>query len=140
MSSQDQIGVIESKSLCMVNHIVKKIAVETISVTELAELNDVLNELYDLIYDDAERMTAEEVQAVVPQLEDIVSAIKGLHSLCREMQSNASFEEQVMRLGRNYSAFYELSHDLARTYDHSYDNEEFSALAAKVTEALRRIG
>ena len=82
------------------------------SVNQLARLNRDLDDFYELLYEQWNSVTERDYQIFGPQLQIMLTTLKELYMLCKNMAKGANFEKETEKLGMNYSAIYEVNSDI----------------------------
>lgn len=79
---------------------------------KLVRLNKDLDDLYELLYGRFNTITETEVKGLSPLLQELLKTIKGLYSTYRKPAKRLHIEEEISRLGMNYSALQEIYDDM----------------------------
>ncbi len=93
-------------------HNLEAVTGKTITHNKLRRLNNALDSLYELIYSQFNSITAEDYKLIGPQLSLLLNTLKGLRTTYKGMRSDREISEELVSLGRNYSALYELNSDI----------------------------
>ena len=105
---------------------------------KLTRLNNALDRLYDTIYDQFNDITPDDYRIIGPQLLLLLNTLKGLTNTYKKMHTSGRLSEEVTKLGRNYSALYELNHDI-KTFRVKKTSPELSSLLQKADEAMKML-
>ena len=115
-------------------------AVSGASVThnKLIRLNNALDRLYETIYDQFNDITPDDYKIIEPQLLLLLNTLKGLCNTYKKMRTSGKHSEEIAKLGRNYSALYELNCDI-KNFRVKKITPELSCLLGKVDEAMKML-
>lgn len=80
--------------------------------TKLVRLNNALNRLYEMVYDQFNEITPDDYKIIEPQLLLLLNTLKGLCNTYKKIHSSDRLSKEIEVLGRNYSAIYELNSDI----------------------------
>ena len=79
---------------------------------KLARLNKDLDDLYEVLYGWFNTITETEVKGLSPLLNELLKTIKSLYSSFRKSAKRIQIEEEISKLGMNYSALHEIYDDM----------------------------
>lgn len=105
---------------------------------QLARLNRELDNLYELIYDEWNTITEQDYAVFGGQLELLVNTIKQLYDDCCRSADRRQLNDEVERLGMNYSALYELNSDIVNFRIKAPRNTALQEMMSKAAKTLNR--
>ena len=85
---------------------------KAVTNNKLKRLNKALDTLYESIYSQYNEINAEDYKIIGPQLNLLLNTLKGLCETYKRIHISGDMSEEVISLGRNYSAIYELNSDI----------------------------
>ena len=101
-----------------------------ISHNKLARLNNALDRLYEMVYEQFNDITPDDYRIIEPQLMLLLNTLKGLCNTFRKIPMPGKLSGEAIALGRNYSALYELNSDIK--------NFRVKNISPELTDALKR--
>ena len=107
----------------------------SVTLNKLIRLNNALDRLYETIYEQFNDITPDDYKIIEPQLLLLLNTLKGLCNTYKKMRTAGRYSEEISKLGMNYSALYELNHDIKNFRVKKID-ADFSSLLLKVDEAM----
>ena len=108
------------------------------NAAQLTRLNRELDSLYELIYEDWNTITEQDYAVFGGQLSLLVSTLKLLYDDCRKSDFRRLMQEEVDRLGMNYSALYELNSDIVNYRIKAPYNAALQEMMSKAAQTLNR--
>ena len=109
-------------------------------VTQLARLNRDLDNFYEQLYQQYPSVTASDYKVFSSQLKIMLSTVKALYDVCRKMPSDLGFAHETDKLGMNYSALYEIKHDIENfRLPTEKRHADVSALLAEAGKSLLKV-
>lgn len=109
-------------------------------VTQLARLNRDLDNFYEQLYQQYPSVTAADYHIFSPQLKIMLSTLKELYNVCRKMPKNLGFTLETEKLGMNYSAIYEIKHDIENfRIKGTTKRNDFASLLSNAGESLLKV-
>lgn len=112
------------------------LAGRSVTSGKLARLNRDLDNLYELIYSQLNSITEKEYSSFKSTFQELIKSLKALYSTSRRISCNFAFEEEVKRLGRNYSALEELRNDIQTFKVEAINDKELLSL---LSEAAKQV-
>ncbi|MDE6337800.1 MAG: hypothetical protein K2L34_14655 [Muribaculaceae bacterium] len=109
------------------------------SVTKLSRLNRSLDDFYEFLYTQINSVTQEDYKIFGPQLSILLSTLKDLYKTCQSLPKSWGFATETDKLGRNYSALYEVENDLRTFKKCNSATPEMSKLLSKAGIALKQL-
>ena len=97
---------------------------------KIASLNHSIDTLYEMLYEQYNDITADDYKIFGPQLRLLLNSLKSLYRTYKKDAEATEFSDQIERLGRNYSALYEINNDI-KHFKLSRDN------TTKLSHALK---
>lgn len=109
------------------------------SVTKLSRLNRSLDDFYEFLYTQINSVTQEDYKIFGPQLSILLSTLKDLYKTCQALPESWGFATETDKLGRNYSALYEIENDLRTFKEGKTSTPEIKDLLSKAGIALKQL-
>lgn len=109
-----------------------------ISLLNLTMLNNDLNNLYEIIYDQIPTIKPEDYRIFGGQLQELIKTIKALYQTCKKAPLSLGIDKETETLGRNYSALYELDRDIRNFKLTPVKDESFSQLLHQASATLNK--
>ena len=106
---------------------------------KLARLNKDLDDLYEVLYGQFNTITETEVKGLSPLLQELLKTIKALYSSYRKSAKRIRIEEEISRLGRNYSALQEIYDDMLNYRIPSEEDKELRDMLKQAYLLMQRI-
>ena len=106
---------------------------------KLARLNKDLDDLYEVLYGRFNSITETEVKGLSPLLQELLKTIKALYSSYRKSAKRIRLEEEISRLGRNYSALQEIYDDMLNYRIPSEEDKELRDMLKQASLLMQRI-
>ena len=106
---------------------------------KLARLNKDLDDLYEVLYGQFNTITETEVKGLSPLLQELLKTIKALYSSYRKSAKRIRIEEEISRLGRNYSALQEIYDDMLNYRIPSEEDKELRDMLKQASLLMQRI-
>lgn len=106
------------------------------SVTKLSRLNRSLADFYDFLHTQLNGVTQKDYKIFGPQLSILLSTLKDLYKTCQSLPKSWGFATETDKLGKNYSALYEIESDLRTFKDGKTSNPEIKDLLSKAGVAF----
>ncbi|MDE5997168.1 MAG: hypothetical protein K2G77_03045 [Muribaculaceae bacterium] len=106
---------------------------------KLARLNKDLDDLYEVLYEWFNTITEAEVRGLSPLLRELLKTIKALYSNFRKSAKRISIEEEISKLGMNYSALQEIYDDMQNYRIPSEENNELRNMLKQASFLSHRI-
>ncbi len=97
----------------------------------LARLNNQLDELYELLYDNFTSMTASDYEQFAPQLAVLIETLKSLHRDYLHSSYKHALSDSINRLQGNISAIEEIKHDIQNFKVNLPYNPRYSKIMAQ---------
>ena len=116
------------------NHRIEAVSPGGYQLSQLARLNRELDDLYDTIYDDWTTITEEDYKVFGGQMVILIQTIKQLYDTCRRLPKDRGLNEEIKKLGMNYSALYELNSDIVNFRIKLPNNQEMKDALRKLSE------
>lgn len=114
---------------------------EQFTKARLAGLNRSLDAFYELLYDQYNSITRKDYKVIGPQMKILLEVLKKLYDICHKMTSPCSnLALEVDRLGRNYSAIYEINSDIKHFRIPAKHDEELTSLLRQASCVISKIG
>lgn len=110
-----------------------------ISLLNLSTLNNDLDNLYEIIYNQMSVLTQEDYKLFGDQLHQLIKTIKDLYNTCKKAPISLGIESEIKKLGMNYSALYELDKDLRNFILPTEKDPSLSDLLRKASKSLNKI-
>lgn len=110
----------------------------SVTYNKLIRLNNALDRLYEMLYDQFNDITPDDYSTIGPQLLLLLNTLKGLCNTYKRMRTYGRHSEEIAKLGSNYSALYELNHDIKNFRVRKID-PELSSLLLKVDAAMKTL-
>lgn len=134
----DSIANISTRSL---RHTLMAASGKEFTKAKLAGLNRSLDSFYELMYDQYNSITRKDYKIIGPQMKILLDVLKNLYSICYKMASPGSnLAQEVDRLGRNYSAIYEINSDIKHFRLPVKQDEELTSLLRQASCVISKIG
>ncbi|MDE5848665.1 MAG: hypothetical protein K2H38_00800 [Muribaculaceae bacterium] len=105
---------------------------------KLLRLNNALDRLYDTVYDQFNDITPDDYKIIEPQLLLLLNTLKGLSNAYKKIHVSEKLSGEIDRLGRNYSALYELNNDI-KNFRVKKISPELSSMLQKAEEAMKML-
>lgn len=105
----------------------------------LASLNRSLDTFYDLLYDQYNFITPADYATLGPQMAMLLDTLKKLYDICLKAANADKLSREIDRLGRNYSAFFEIDSDIRNFRLAKKHSAEFTRLLQQTSAALSHI-
>lgn len=113
---------------------------EQVTKAKLAGLNRSLDDFYELIYDQYNSITRKDYKVIGPQMKILLGVLKNLYDIYDKMISPGSnMTQEIERLGRNYSAIYEINSDIKNFRLPKKQDEELTSLLRQASLAINKI-
>ena len=109
-----------------------------ISHNKLARLNNALDRLYEMVYEQFNEITPDDYRIIEPQLMLLLNTLKGLCNTFRKIPMSGKLSGEAAVLTRNYSALYELNSDI-RNFRVKNISPELSNALRKASVAMKRL-
>lgn len=106
---------------------------------KLGRLNKDLDNLYELLYERFNTISETEVKHLSPVLLELLKSVKALYSIYRKSAKGLCIEEEITRLGMNYSALQEIYDDMQNYRIPSEEDEELREMLKQVSFLKHRI-
>ena len=106
---------------------------------KLARLNKDLDDLYELLYGRFNTITETEVKSLSPLLLALLQTIKVLYSTYRKAAKRLRIEDEISRLGMNYSALQEIYDDMQNYRLPSEEDNELRDMLKQASLLMLRI-
>ena len=106
---------------------------------KLARLNKDLDDLYEVLYGWFNSITETEVKGLSPLLHELLKTIKSLYSSFRKSAKRIHIEEEISKLGMNYSALHEIYDDMQNYRIPSEENNELRDMLKQASLLMRRV-
>ena len=106
---------------------------------KLARLNKDLDDLYEVLYGRFNTITETEVKGLTPLLQALLKTIKTLYSSYRKSAKRLRIDEEISRLGRNYSALQEIYDDMLNYRIPSEEDKELRDMLKQASLLMQRI-
>ena len=106
---------------------------------KLGRLNKDLDNLYELLYERFNTISETEVKNLSPVLLELLKSVKALYSIYRKSAKGLRIEEEITRLGMNYSALQEIYDDMQNYRIPSEEDEELREMLKQVSFLKHRI-
>ena len=106
---------------------------------KLVRLNKDLDILYELLYEGFNTISEEEVKYLSPMFQELLKSVKALYSSCRKSAKRLNVEDEIARLGMNYSALQEIYDDMQNYRIPSEEDQELRAMLKQVSVVMHRI-
>ena len=106
---------------------------------KLGRLNKDLDNLYELLYERFNTISETEVKNLSPVLLELLKSVKALYSIYRKSAKSLRIEEEITRLGMNYSALQEIYDDMQNYRIPSEEDEELREMLKQVSFLKHRI-
>lgn len=106
---------------------------------KLTRLNKDLDDLYELLYGRFNTITETEVKGLSPLLQELLKTIKGLYSTYRKPAKRLHIEEEISKLGMNYSALQEIYDDMQNYRLPSEEDKELRNMLKQASLLMQRI-
>ena len=106
--------------------------------TKLVRLNNALNRLYEMVYDQFNEITPDDYKIIEPQLLLLLNTLKGLCNTYKKIHSSDRLSKEIEVLGRNYSAIYELNSDI-RNFRVRKMSPALSSALKRASAAMKRL-
>ncbi len=110
-----------------------------LTCNKLGRLNKDLDDLYELLLTKFNSISADEVKAISPLLEELLKTVKDLHELGLKMNLSIQIEEELNHLTLNYSALHEIFEDLQNFRLPSEFDSELKAMLAKAANLMKSV-
>ncbi len=110
-----------------------------LTCNKLGRLNKDLDDLYELLLAKFNSISADEVKAISPLLEELLKTVKDLHDLGLKMNSSIQIEEELNHLALNYSALQEIFEDMQNFRLPSEFDSELKAMLAKAANLMKSV-
>lgn len=110
-----------------------------ISLLNLSILNNDLDNLYELIYNQIPTIKPEDYQVFGRQLQELIKTIKALYQTCKKAPVSLGIDKETEILGRNYSALYELDNDIRNFKISTVKDPKLSQLLQQASATLNKI-
>lgn len=107
--------------------------------TKLSRLNRSLSSFYNILYSQCNSVTQEDYEIFGPQLQILLESLRDLYNTCDKMPESIGMNEEMKKLGMNYSALYEINSDILNFRIAAPKDKDFSSLMAASTSALKRL-
>ena len=107
------------------------------SVGSLRKLNRDLDSFYEFLYAQCNSVTEADYKVFGEQLCSMLATLKMLWQSCKKMPKSCGISDEAEKLKMNYSAFYELNEDIKNFRIKAPKDEEWSALLAQASLALK---
>lgn len=109
------------------------------SVVKLSRLNKSLDDFYDFLYDQVNMVTPKDYQVFGPQLSILLQSLKDLYKTCMSLPKSWGFDLETEKLGRNYSALYEINSDLCHFKGAERKDIELQQLLSQADASLKNL-
>jgi hypothetical protein len=107
---------------------------------KIASLNHSIDTLYDLLYEQYNDITPADYKIFGPQLRLLLDSLKNLYTTYKKDSEAIEFSDQVERLGRNYSALYEIDRDIKHFRLSGGNATGLNAALKEASQAISHIG
>lgn len=107
---------------------------------KIASLNHSIDTLYEMLYEQYNDITADDYKIFGPQLRLLLNSLKSLYRTYKKDAEATEFSDQIERLGRNYSALYEINNDIKHFKLSRDKTTKLSHALKEASEAIRHIG
>lgn len=97
----------------------------------LARLNNQLDELYELLYDNFTSISASDYKQFAPQLAVLIETLKSLHRDYLHSSYKSALSDSINRLQCNISAIEEIKHDILHFKVNLPRNPRYSEIMAQ---------
>lgn len=111
----------------------------TYTIAKLSRLNSSLDDFYEFLYNQLDDVTCQDYNIFGPQLSILISTIKDLYTTCLSLPMSWGFSTETDKLGKNYSALYEIAGDLRRYGKGCMPDEEMQNLLAQAGISLKNL-
>lgn len=112
---------------------------KSVTVQKLRRLNKDLDDLYEILYARFNSISEAEIIELTPVLTELLKSIKALHTSFRKSSSLLKMDNEILKLGMNYSALYEINSDLHNFRMPSNEDKELRELLNKVSVLMHKI-
>ena len=109
-----------------------------ISHYKLVRLNNALDRLYEMVYEQFNEITLDDYRIIEPQLMLLLNTLKGLCNTLRKIPMPGKLSLEAAALGRNYSALYELNSDI-KNFRVKNVSPELSNALKKASADMKRL-
>ena len=120
-------------------HSLEALATNEYHVGQLRRLNRDLDAFYELLHSQCNSVTEQDYKVFGKQLTSMLSTLKTLYALCRQMSGVTGVNAEAEKLKRNYSALYELNSDIQNFRIKAPKDPEWSALLADAGAAIKKV-
>lgn len=120
-------------------HSLEALASNEYHVSQLRRLNRDLDAFYELLHSQCNTVTEQDYNVFGKQLTSMLSTLKTLYTLCRQMSGGYGVNVEAEKLKRNYSALYELDSDIRNFRIKAPKDPEWSALLADAGMAVKKV-
>lgn len=100
-------------------------------------MNRDLDSFYEFLYAQCNSVTEADYKAIGEQLCSMLATLKMLWLSCKKMPKSCGISDEDEKLKMNYSALYELNEDIKNSRIKAPKDEEWSALLAQASLALK---
>lgn len=107
---------------------------------KIASLNHSIDTLYELLYEQYNDITPDDYKIFGPQLRLLLNSLKSLYMTYKKDSGATEISDQIERLGRNYSALYEINNDIKHFRLSGGNATKLNIALKEASEAIRHIG
>lgn len=120
-------------------HSLEALAPDEYRVGQLRRLNRDLEAFYEFLYGQCNTITERDYNVFGKQLTSMLSTLKSLYALCKQMPPQSGVGIEAEKLKRNHAALYELNRDIKNYRIEALKDAEWPSLLSEADLSIKKI-